>query len=739
MTGFQGSSVLPFGKLRYITSNHLFQGALQEGHPLVATRATLAHGGYLDKALEELARAGEKDIGESPFHFYNGLPSRERFEKVRAALKKSGVMEWAHERGIAVVSYNAGARFGGKAEDRSLFFEFYDKHWDQYTDYFGPKPSSDPVEWTRALSSGQTSVYTPQDTMVREFGCCINNPHMRTYVKGTLRIALELGIDGIFFDYSPQFCYCDRCVGKFRGHLAAHFAPRELSDIFGIQDASQADPVQFTRHRHARFENPLYVEWRRYRPQNYLEWLKEMRDYGRSVNPGFFISANACLWEGNPYRQFEFAVGPLDEWSRELDYLFIEGMFETSPHGNRKEKVANSSMLRYASAASRGRTVTFDCYMSWSAPPKVMTPLAELAVAECLANRSVFVHNWSPRQNLPRGKGGTYVITDLTRENKAVVEGLAVYNRFSAEHEDLFIDSQPYANVGVLCSLQQAYGRQKTSFMAVSRMLSDEQIPHVALIDDELIDDRLASFDAVILPEAPLTSDQQVAALLRFVEKGGGLIIIGETAAYDQYGRRRTEQYGFHALLEGMEPWGHIDPGIDPSVGVNATGKAVYGRGRVVHIPREAYIVFPDTGREKVVLFKDMASITTGAMISINAVFGQIVRWAANGTLACTCAADSTVELSLMQIPGKDRLVAHLVNYKVDLDGSIVEERDLPVTVTLPAGRKSSSATLFSPDLPGEKELAVTTAREHGRWKVSFTVPRLRIYDIVVVAHSPET
>jgi len=33
--------------------------------------------------------------------------------------------------------------------------------------------------------------------------------------------------------------------------------------------------------------------------------------------------------------------------------------------------------------------------------------------------------------------------------------------------------------VAVLCSLQQAYGKQMSYPMAISRMLSDEQIPHL--------------------------------------------------------------------------------------------------------------------------------------------------------------------------------------------------------------------------------------------------------------------
>ncbi|NJD01966.1 MAG: hypothetical protein FIA99_05080 [Ruminiclostridium sp.] len=741
MQNHKTADILTFGRLRYLSSNDLFKGALNESHPLASTRVTLAHGNYFGGAFDPDKTAacdheGPDTTEYKGVHSYIGMPSRREFELTKIALKRSGVMDWAHEHGIAVVSYNAGARFGGWEEDRNLFFEFYDKHWQEYEDYFGPKPAEDPVEWTRRLSSGQKAVYTPQDTMVREYNCCINNSHICDYVKGTIRISLELGVDGIFFDYSPQFCYCGHCIEKFREHLRTNFPTEKLQEIFGINDPARADPVLFTRQRSLRFENPLYMEWRRFRPQNYLQWLKEMRDYGRSLNKDFFISANACLWEGNPFRQFEFTVGPLEEWSKETDYLFIEAMFEASPHGHKDLKITNSPVLKYAAAASRGKNVAYDGYLTWGKTPAAMIPLTKLAVAECLANRATFMHNWSPKQNLPWGEGGKYIIADLTSENEAVLEGLKEYNGFFVENEGLLLGSEPRASVGVLCSLQQAYGKRKSSYMALSRMLSDEQIPHVALIDDDLTSGRLSAFSALILPEVPLMSDAQVEAVIRFVRDGGGLVVLGETAAYDEYGRRRKEFYGLHKLMEDLEPWGHIDIGVDPAVGVNTTGKAEYGLGRVVNIPQDAYVSFPDIGREKVVLFKDMASITTGAMKSINTVFAEIVRWVAKGNLSGACLADSTVEFTIMDQPDQSRTIAHLVNYKVNLDGSVTEEKDIKLEVTVPRGKKPRSVRLVSPDFTERRELGFELIEGNGSPGVRFVVPRLVIYSLAFIEYT---
>ena len=196
-----------------------------------------------------------------------------------------------------------------------------------------------------------------------------------------------------------------------------------------------------------------------------------------------------------------------------------------------------------------------------------------------------------------------------------------------------------------------------------------------------------------------MMSDGQIESVVRFVEAGGGVVIFGKTAWRDEYGRLRREYTGFHQLLEGMEPWGHISRSLDPAVGVNTTRKTVHGKGRVVYVPRDAYVGFPSTGRHAVVLFKDMANITADRMTGINVVLKEIVVWAAGGRLSGTCTADSSVEYVLMHEPKNRRVLVHVVNYKVDADGSVIEEADIGLSAAMPDGRRPVSVQLISPDL----------------------------------------
>ena len=52
----------------------------------------------------------------------------------------------------------------------------------------------------------------------------MNNPDWRVYEKNILRMELESGCDGIFFDnptVHPQGCFCSFCMEKFASFLGA--------------------------------------------------------------------------------------------------------------------------------------------------------------------------------------------------------------------------------------------------------------------------------------------------------------------------------------------------------------------------------------------------------------------------------------------------------------------------------------------------------------------------------------
>ena len=701
--------VLQYGKLRYIGEVRRDWSKPQSISREVQTNTTLVH-------------TSSTISSES----YRGLPDRKVM--VEDAKHYKQYVRDLHSKGILVISYMTTTRFHGVPEKRDLFFDFYDNRWDQYEDVFGPRPV-DPVEWARLDSRGNPCVYNKtHQGGVQENAICFNHPAVERYNRGFLKLQLELGSDGIFIDDAPIFCYCPICNTKFRTHLKSNYNPDELIQIFEVNDVSEVDPRKFMEERLLNTENPLVTEWKRFRALNYTEHLKELKAYGESLKPGFILSDNACLWEGDPYRVFDFAVGPIEEWAKGMSFIFIEPMMNVNPWGEQDYKATNSPVLKYSAAASHGIPTVYDGYLGdpytdiHDKPLSALYPLVKLFIAECNANQVSYM-------SLPIWEG---YANDRENPNKEIVQGVSEYNSFLAKNEDLFLGSKPYTNVALLISTEQAYAGYKTYAMAVSRMLLDEHIPHVMLVDDDVTPEVLEKYDLIILPDVPMMSDEKISIFEKYVENGGGLLSLGASSKYDEFGRMR-KKLGLSRLFEGMEPWGHMDPSIDQTLGVNAISKNGYGKGRVIFIPSEAYASLPMTGREKVVIFKDLAFVTAAKLVSLNQVFGELVRWAAGGSYPVYCLAPYTVECHpLIQID-KSRIVVHLVNYKVDQEGNIIEEKDTRLKVLLPEGAKAKKVKLVSPDDVTENVLEIKEVNENGQNYVEFIVPSVSIYSLAVI------
>ena len=101
----------------------------------------------------------------------------------------------------------------------------FDQNW--WKEFCG-EFSTPPAQWRQQDREGKPRLswyggdYLP---------ACKNNPDWRTHEKFIVRLQLELGNDGIFFDnptVHPQGFYCEHCLTKFVGFLASEGIPIEL-------------------------------------------------------------------------------------------------------------------------------------------------------------------------------------------------------------------------------------------------------------------------------------------------------------------------------------------------------------------------------------------------------------------------------------------------------------------------------------------------------------------------------
>lgn len=162
-------------------------------------------------------------------------------------------------------------------------------------------------------------------------------------------------------------------------------------------------------------------------------------------------------------------------------------------------------------------------------------------------------------------------------------------------NEGYLVDRQPMATVGVVYSQENAdfFGRDNARelvalpYFGMIQALTRARIPYVPVHADH-IDRDGRGLALLILPGLGAMRDTQIADVVRFVERGGGLLATGETSLYNEWGDRRPD-FGLadvlgvhdtgrrHGSLGVAETWGGGDHSylrLHPDL-----GREVYGPG----------------------------------------------------------------------------------------------------------------------------------------------------------------
>jgi hypothetical protein len=120
--------------------------------------------------------------------------------------------------------------------------------------------------------------------------------------------------------------------------------------------------------------------------------------------------------------------------------------------------------------------------------------------------------------------------------------------RWHRANEQYLVERRPVANVGVVWSQQNTdfYGRDNPEelvdlpWRGFTQALIRARIPFLPVHVDH-IEREAPGLAVLVLPNLGAMSDQQVAAVRRFVERGGALIATGETSLYDEWGDPRPD------------------------------------------------------------------------------------------------------------------------------------------------------------------------------------------------------
>ena len=427
-------------------------------------------------------------------------------QQYTAAMHRAGV-RW-------IIPYINNVCVLGDSVARTGFWEFYD-HWDRYREFgFGPRPAEDiltaqiyggpPRPWPpRGRELGPSDGFYPY----KRYELCVNNPVWRNILLKMTRVIAETGMDGVFCDEMILTDYCAYDQAKFREYLGRKYSPAERQRLFGT---SALNSLRLGY----RGEGALWHESQAFWSRSLGEFLRDVRDAGRQVNPNFFVVPNFGPLSGLDGTFKRVNQGKdLGEWAPYCRVILYE---ENQRPGQLAPGVFLDEILHFKVAFGLkfvGGTLVYNAQDA---------PGIELAMAEAGA-----------------GGGGAFI-----QAGYAEPESRLKYRHFFETNADLFAGYGSQADVALVFAYDQAYWGNPvhlSTFYSLSQYLSNHHILYDVIPPEKMQGGRLdGRYRAVITSGLWYLPDSTLAELHNFAARGGVWLDIGGSGKFDDAGRLRA-------------------------------------------------------------------------------------------------------------------------------------------------------------------------------------------------------
>jgi hypothetical protein len=521
---------------------------------------------------------------------------------------------------------------------------------------------------------------------------CPNEPAYRDYIKRVIKIGVqdlradELAFDNIMLQAEPESCRCPRCIKAFGEFLKQRYPSSDAATRrFGLPDTdwvrvnewgSYDQPLGLTE-----LNDPVLQEWTRFRCETLAKYANDYYDYAKSVNPKVAVHFNIKgVYSFNRYWTNAVYHPP---YAGRIDVM----SFDTTGYDEHIDPNTGAlvSQIRSYKIARRLGTSCEDAFDN------------DVRAAVHLA----FGYQKPGLTPTPNGGAAFNVFTPLME--------------FFREYNDrYFTETETVADVAVLRnwpSMAYSISAAYVPATLMEQILIQHKIPFDLLFEEQLA--HIDKYAAVILAGQECVSDAQAALLLQYARAGGTLIVTGNTAQFNEWREQREANPFLPAGAQGKGSVIHISEIIpaearsgkssgafqDPEPGVTAPASAQRG---IQMIP--AQWVLPKNHQE---------------------IYNTIVAAIPAG-LSITTEAPLTTVMELLNRPKTNETIAHFINF--DRQNPIA-----PFAVNLrnqyPGAVKS--VICLSPESDDPANLPFKASGD----SVAFTVPALRTYTMIVVAH----
>jgi hypothetical protein len=660
--------------------------------------------------------------------FGSGAPNfdevtREEFDAKMQEAKEFN--KFYHDNGYIVLRYLSTSLNGNSNSNKDIptkeqlnYLKFYNESWQDFEDYIGPKPPEDPTTWMMIKPDGTFPYYRyapygkETDEGFEAWGVPVNPNYVRL-MEGKIRAQAETGIDGSYIDWThiaEETSYDTYSRLGFINYLKKNLPAEVSKEKYGITDFEEMNLPQ-------KRGDKFWMEWTTYRGYQVAEFHKHMRDVARKYNPDFMISGN--VFGGFGYGPIAYlGAGNMEMLARDGydDFIYSEMQeyLDSAPRNKDGIKITNSPALKFLTAVSHNKPVII--YATEITPPifpdpteKCLSAMSQINIAEAVANHCIF------------------------REKRETPPGATDIYKFIAENRQYLTDAKLSSNVGILASLNQFLADKQSFAFTTSRILTDNGINHIFIVENDLTPSKLNEFEIIILPYIPLMNVQNQNALIDFVKKGGILFILGSSGIKNQY-NLPNDQIPFLEVNKLSE---------FPQEKLVAT----LGEGKIIFLPLEIpshnFLTITEMksgattfGSSMVDVFADVPEAYTRNKIHpelrqiLNNLADELKNMFPNQITVLKNWLPF-VELTTMQ-KNDNYILVHLVNYNVTVNGDITPAADVKTKIAIPEGLLVKNIT-YNGELGEMQNLKYDIEESKGKTMVTITFPSLNIYGLAKI------
>jgi hypothetical protein len=546
-------------------------------------------------------------------------------------------------------------------------------------------------DWVQLDENGHKVYYTNEQTF--RYMACRNNPGFIEFNRRLIRLGVgDMKMDMIHFDQmhhsrEPNACRCRHCTALFREYLRTHYPGERAFPRFGFTGFDSVAPPPFGviegPVRIPELHNPLMQEWARFRSWSLARRYAEYNQAIKEINPQAALIGNPSM-HPETNRGFQRGI--------DLQQLLEHGDTIWSEEGNTAEWTADerlvSQIRTYKEVRTMGQTL-----VRWQVSQHFSQPIAP-RLAEAVAFNDM---------NL-----GAITQASISSSETAA---LGEYMRFMRANATDLRGTESVADAAVLRSFPSIEfnpARSLVSTILFEQTLIQGKIPFGIVFDKHLSD--LKRYKVLVLANQDALGDEQVDAIRRFVQEGGGLVATEDTSLYTSW--RTVRDRLALADLFGVER-------APAATAPNTPVMREVGKGRVVYIPR----IVPQTEIPPA----QMSYSFSNRYWKLPKNHGDLlraVRWAARDELSASAEAPPWTTIELARQPSNHSYLLHVVNYR---DGHVIE--NVPAEFRVPPGYRVARIEMKQPGP------AATTAlnAEGSTGLVRFRIPKMKAYALIVL------